>query len=196
MTDRFDDQEPLMAGDFLRSLSTPDYPDYILGLLEQIRDWLTRSFHLEGYPDRVRYDQLLEEDPEQLYSTLDWLESHMALLPARDHPPVREEAVVLGLGQADLDDIMRMAVDYGMIFARDRCRRIWVVSDCWIPFDVTPYTDHLQALNAAGVTLRFLMVTPWGWLELPLLEGQQEGFRYLSLRDYGNRRPSEDDGRK
>lgn len=198
MSEHFpEDQEPLMAGDFLRSLSTPDYPEYILRLLGQLRNWLTQSFSVDGFPDRVSYDRLLQEDPEQLYGTLNWLEDWLVLLPSQSRPPLREEALVLGLGEANLDDIMRLAVDYGLIFARERCRRIWIVSDCWIPFDVNLYSDHLRALAAAGLSLRFLMVTPWGWLELPVLSSLKLGFRRFSLRDYcGDSRRREDDGRK
>ena len=42
------------------------------------------------------------------------------------------------------------------------------MSDTFIFDDVVRYAAHVDALTEQGVTLRFILVTPWGWVELPL----------------------------
>lgn len=187
-----DDQEPLTAGDLLRSLSDEDYPIYILKLLNQVKGWLTQSFHIDGYDQSVSYDILLREDPEALYGQLKWLEAKVTLLPAMSRPAVHPEAVVLGLGEINQDDIMRDAVDYSLIFSRGECRRVWVISDCWIPFDVLPYAAHLQAMLNASISFRFLMITPWGWVELPITSRLSPGLKRFLFQNRSDNKRSPD----
>ncbi len=44
---------------------------------------------------------------------------------------------------------------------------MWFVSDSWLVGDVIHYLRHLRVLAAEGITIRFLLVTPLGWTEVP-----------------------------
>jgi hypothetical protein len=194
MDNNFDKITPLTVGSLMRSLSKPDYPEYILHLLAQVKGWLTRTYHIDG--EDLPYWEVLREDPELLYGELSWLESNAALLPAATQPRPQAEAVVLYLGEADLTDAMRLAVDYSLIFSKGLCRRLWIVSDCWIPFDVYEYTDHIRAMTEKGITLRFLVTTPWGWIEIPAVSLGELQIPGSSAADGGtgrSRRKKDDD---
>jgi hypothetical protein len=43
-----------------------------------------------------------------------------------------------------------------------------VVSDTFIFGDTIHYAAHVDALAEQGIVLRFILVTPWGWVEIPL----------------------------
>jgi hypothetical protein len=45
---------------------------------------------------------------------------------------------------------------------------VWVLSDTFIFWDVIHYAAHVNALQEQGITLRFILVSPWGWVEIPL----------------------------
>ncbi|MGI6075506.1 MAG: hypothetical protein ACOYD9_03980 [Pyramidobacter sp.] len=192
--DDFEKQIPLTVRSLMRSINRPDYPDYITRLLAQVKGWLTKTFVIDGV--ELPYWEALDDDPEALYEELSWIESQAALLPSAVPPEPMPEAVVLYLGEADLRDAMRLAVDYSLIFSKNRCRRVWIVSDCWIPFDIYEYADHIKAMAEKGVTLRFLVVTPWGWVELPAAAVGKIQFPGSSASDSGSgrsRRKKEDD---
>lgn len=192
--DNNDKQIPLTVHSLMRSINRPDYPDYIARLLVQVKGWLTRTFVIDGM--ELPYWEAVRDDPEALYDELSWIDSQAALLPAAVPPEPKPEAVVLYLGEADLTDALRLAVDYSLIFSKNRCRRVWIISDCWIPFDVYEYADHIRVMEEQGVALRFMVVTPWGWLEIPAASVGKLQIPGSSSSDGGtgrNRRKKEDD---
>ena len=79
MDKNFDKVTPLTVGSLMRSLSKPDYPEYILHLLAQVKSWLTKTYRIDGTD--LPYWEVLREDPELLYGELSWIESKAALLP-------------------------------------------------------------------------------------------------------------------
>ena len=159
-----DSPTPLTVSSLMRSMLNPDYPSHIVRLLNQVKGWLTKSFRLDGLD--LPYWEAIREDPDMFFGELSWLEAQAALLPAITPPAPRPEAAVLSLGEVDLTDAMRLAVDYSLIFSREVCRRVWIVSDCWIPFDVLEYSDHIKAMAEHGISLRFL-VAALGKVQLP-----------------------------
>jgi hypothetical protein len=42
-----------------------------------------------------------------------------------------------------------------------------MISDTWIIGDILAYIPHIKALMARGIQLRFMLVTPWGYSEIP-----------------------------
>lgn len=163
---------PLTVSSLMRTMSAPDYPAHIVRLLNQVVGWLPRTFRLDGAD--LPYWEYAREDPDGLYDELSWLVPMAALLPSAAAPPSMAEAVVLSLGEFDLTGAMRLAVDYSLIFSKGACRRVWLVSDCWIYCDVAEYADHIKAMSESDISLRFVLITPWGWVEVPVssLAGQ------------------------
>lgn len=189
--DNFDKNIPRTVGALMRDLYRPDYPDYIMRLLNQVKGWLTRTYRIDDVD--LPYWEVLREDPEFLFGQLNWLSEKAALLPAVTPPPPQAEAVVLSLGEVDLTDAMRLTVDYSLIFSENKCRRVWIVSDCWIPFDILAYGDHIKAMDQRGITIRFIIATAWGWVEMPVSALAQRPLPGSSSSDGGRRRRRDDD---
>ena len=160
------DRQPLTVGSLMRSMMTPDYPTHIVRLLEKVQSWLTQTFRLDGID--MPYWEVMRDAPDTLFEQISWIERSVALLPSTVPPPPQAEAVVLSLGEVDLTGAMRLAVDYSLIISNSACRRVWIVTDCWIYCDVAEYSDHIKAMNNSGIAVRFMLVTPWGWIEVPI----------------------------
>jgi len=164
--------EEWTVGDILRAMSGRDCPPYIERLTSQIQDCMVSA--LSGESDLSAEDFLFgygdrkQGDPEALVSQLEWVEKYADILPATAEPIGHEDAVVLCLGPVDFDEGMRMAIDYAALFGRDHCKRVWMMSDSLVIGEVVRYSQHFTALASHGVELRFIMVTPWGWTEIPI----------------------------
>jgi len=63
---------------------------------------------------------------------------------------------------------MRMAIDHATLFARGLCRRVWLICDSWLAEDVLRYLPHVRALAEQGIALRVILLSPWGWVEIPV----------------------------
>jgi hypothetical protein len=63
---------------------------------------------------------------------------------------------------------MRVAIDYASIFNSEKCRRVWIISDSFNFMDISGYVAHISKLSERGIKFRFLLVTPWGWIEMPI----------------------------
>ena len=166
MNEDFSQDQPLTVGALMRGMCAPDYPSHIVRLLKQVQSWLPKTYRVDGID--MPYWEAMRDAPDIFFSELEWLEQRVALLPALTPPPPQPEAVVLTLGEVDLTGAMRLSVDYSLIFSNKLCRRVWIVTDMWIPCDVIEYSDHIRAMTAGGISLRFMLVTPWGWLEIPV----------------------------
>jgi len=177
-----DEEETLTVGDILEAMSEPKYPSYIKDLLYVIQEWMYSALSgdmdyqaedfFQGYAERNI------GDPEVLFANLEWLEKFADILPAPHMPKGKSDAVVLCVGTIDLEEGMRMAVDYASLFGRGKCRKVWVVSESWSIPDTARYIHHIRVLRSQGVDFRFLLVTPWGWTEIPLFD---DAFSYGRL---------------
>lgn len=164
----------------LKAMEGPDYPDFLLELVCQIEEWMEISLSGEtispvdesflSYGERV-----FQGDMDGLAGRLEWLENKADLLPSMESPRGAPEAIVLCLGPIDFEEGLRLAVDHGALFGRPHCKRIWLVGDSWQLGEVVHYIPHVKALAAQGVELRFLLVTPWGWTEVPVGTSQESG---------------------
>ena len=80
----------------------------------------------------------------------------------------KADAVIVSIAPPDYESGLRMAIDYAAVFNRPTCKRVWIISDTFIFDDVVKFSAHVDALSEQGITLRYILVTPWGWVELPL----------------------------
>lgn len=168
----FDPSGEWTVGDILKAMSGRDCPSYIERLASQIQEWMVSAMagegELSGEDFLFGFGDRKQGDPEALISQLEWVDKFADILPASTEPIGHEDAVVLCLGPVDFDEGMRMAIDYAALFGRDHCRRVWMLSDSWVIGEVVRYVQHFSALASHGVELRFIMVTPWGWTEIPI----------------------------
>ena len=163
-------------GQFFEALSASEYPDYILELVEKLQDWMKEVFVVKNDSDKdKRMDPvtaLFETDPEpdmeELFARIEWLEKYADVLPNIKRPEGREEVAVINVGVSELESCIRVAIDYASIFNSEKCRRVWIVSDSFNFADISGYVAHISKLSERGITFRFLLVTPWGWIEMPI----------------------------
>lgn len=156
----------------LEAMSGPDYPPFIRDLLAQLQDWMATAFL--GDNPALQEDLLFgtgerpfQVDMESLFQQLEWIEEKADILPSASPPAGKSEAVVLCLG-LELYEGLRIAVDHAALFGRGACGRVWIVTDNWNMLDILRYRPHIQALAAQGISLRFILTTPWGWTEAPI----------------------------
>ena len=192
MIDKNDNSHDLTVGDVLRAMSKPHYPEYILKSVEQIGSWMREC--LTG-PTLSEDD--FRADYDRLYGQLEWMRDHVDFLGEDSQEEelqesVTSEAVVISLDIGVQEEAIRMAIDHAAIFNPGKCRRIWLLSDSWIPGEIFRYGKHIRALEDRGVSFRFILVTPGGWTEIPLFDDASVPRRNLGMNDYARRLPRGD----
>jgi hypothetical protein len=173
----------ITVGQFFEALSASEYPDYIMELIEKLQDWMKEMFVVGNDSEKAErkidpVTALFETDPEldieDLFTRIQWLEKYADILPNIKRPEGREDVAVINIGVAELESCMRVAIDYASIFNSEKCRRVWIISDSFNFMDISGYIAHISKLSERGIVFRFLLVTPWGWIEMPI-EGNESG---------------------
>lgn len=171
------------VGDVLNAMSggsgavgRREYPDYIVRLSNEIQAWLAAAVSEDAPVDLLdiatgSQDRGPSGDIEDLFSRIEWSFSYAEVIPAAREYCGRSDAVILSVGPIVLDEGLRMMVDHAALFGADTCRRVWVISDTWMMADIIAYMPHVRALAERGIELRFLLVTPWAWSEIPWSSG-------------------------
>ncbi|MBQ6775240.1 MAG: hypothetical protein IJP53_02170, partial [Synergistaceae bacterium] len=105
---------------------------------------------------------------EDLYKRLGAIEDFADLIPNTKKGGGKSDAIIISLESPDYESGLRAAIDYAAVFNRSSCHRVWIISDSFTFGEVVRFVPHVDALAEQGITLRFLLVTPWGWVEMPL----------------------------
>jgi hypothetical protein len=170
------------VGEILSAMTGVEYPEYILRVVGQLQQWMEEYAPSQDAPQgedplAALFEGPFEIDSEKFFSQLEWVDEYADLLPNVQKPSGHEDVIVLSAGPTDFEDSLRMAIDYAALFNRKVCSRVWVISDTFIISDVHRYLSHIRALGQQGVAFRFLLVTPWGWTEIPLAAEPTRGNR-------------------
>ena len=190
----------MTIGDLLSAISETEYPEYILDALSQVQGWMKDTVNAPAEKGMDPFTALFEgggEEEEEngienLFERLEGLEKYVDLIPNSHRPEGHEELVVISVMATDYESGLRTAIDYAAIFNRPQCKRVWIISDTFAFDDVARYAAHVDALTEQGVSMRFILVTPWGWVELPL-SGAMAAKRQFMWRTPLN--PHRDQGR-
>jgi hypothetical protein len=165
-----DSRDLWTVGDLLDAMSGSNIPNYVTMLIQEVETWLA-SVVSEDYivdsADVASGEHPLSADLDYLFSRVEWASSYADILPILKGTPKMEDTVVLSVGPIILDEGLRMMVDHAALFAGDICKRVWLISDTWVAGDVLAYVPHLRALRDRGVEVRFMLVTPWNYCEIP-----------------------------
>ena len=171
--------EKIMISDLLTAISENEYPQYVLEAIEKVRAWINkainRATHEETNNDALTEffgDDFIEDDGgiEELFADLKSLAEYADVIPGINKANSKEDTIIVSLAPPDYDSGLRTAIDCAAVFNRPHCKRVWILSDTFIFNEIIKYIPHVDALNEQGITLRFILVTPWGWVELPLSE--------------------------
>ncbi|GHV29051.1 hypothetical protein FACS1894167_07590 [Synergistales bacterium] len=167
-------REVWMVGDVLEAMSgdaTQGIPQYVMNVVNEIQAWLADTIAEESQPDQPELlqgvDRQMSADLDYLFAQIERVNTQTDIIPANKELENREDAIILSLGPILLDEGLRMMVDHVALFSGGACKRAWIISDTWVIGDVLPYMPHLKALCQKEIELRFLLVTPWGYSEIP-----------------------------
>jgi hypothetical protein len=165
-----DSRDLWMVGDLLDAMSGSNVPSYVTMVIKEIQTWLM-SVVSEDYivdsADVASGEHPLSADLDYLFSRVEWAASYADILPILKDTPKMGDALILSVGPIILDEGLRMMVDHMALFAGDVCKRAWVISDTWVIGDVLSYVPHLSSLRKRGAEVRFILVTPWSYCEIP-----------------------------
>ncbi|MDR1138064.1 MAG: hypothetical protein LBK91_07055 [Synergistaceae bacterium] len=165
-----DSRDLWMVGDLLDAMSGSNVPNYVTTVIQEIQTWLS-SVVSEEYildsADVASGEHPLSADLDYLFSRVEWVSAYADIIPILKGAPKMEDVLVLSVGPIILDEGLRMMVDHAALFAGEVCKRVWFVSDTWVIGDVLTYVPHLRALRGRGIEIRFMLVTPWSYCEIP-----------------------------
>ncbi|MBQ9896862.1 MAG: hypothetical protein IJM40_06095 [Synergistaceae bacterium] len=110
----------------------------------------------------------MEESLEALFERIDAIDENVDVIPNTHKPAGNKDAMIINILSPESDGGLRTAIDYAGVFNRKKCERVWILSDSFVFDDAAHFTGHITALEKQGITIRFILVNPWGWVELPL----------------------------
>ena len=167
----------------LSAIEETEYPQYILDAISRIQAWMldTVSAQAEQGMDPVTamFEDAGEMDMDKLFINLESLEQYVDLIPNTRRPEGRADVLVVSINATDYECGVRTAIDYAALFNRKNCKRVWVISDTFVFGDTIHYAAHVNALAEQGIVLRFILATPWGWVEIPLSGEAASAQQYL-----------------
>ena len=167
----------MTIGDLLSAISETEYPQYIIDALAHVQGWMRETVNAPAEKGMDPFTALFEggsdeeeetDNIENLFERLEGLERYVDLIPNSHRPEGHEDVVIVSVMPSDYESGIRTAIDYAAIFNRPQCKRVWILSDTFAFDDVARYAAHVDALTKQGISMRFILVTPWGWVELPL----------------------------
>ncbi len=170
-----DKEESITINELLSAISESEYPEYILEAISRIQEWMGEMIEKSDDDNDDIFSEIFgenfEDDPrgiDTLFERLEDLGEYADVVPNSKSSEGKADAVIVSIAPPDYESGLRMAIDYAAVFNRPTCKRVWIISDTFIFDDVVKFSAHVDALSEQGITLRYILVTPWGWVELPL----------------------------
>ncbi|GHS87428.1 hypothetical protein AGMMS49957_07250 [Synergistales bacterium] len=176
--DRRDDRKSLPSQEItvtelLTAISETEYPSYIIDAIAKIQTWLSDTVNAPSDKGMDPVTAMFENegndmDLERLFADLESLEEYVDVIPNTKRPQGRPDAIVVSIDPPDYESGVRTAIDYAALFNRVYSKRVWVLSDTFAFWDTVHYAAHVNALAEHGVAVRYILITPYGWVEMPL----------------------------
>ena len=170
--------EGMTVNELLSVISETEYPQYILEAIGKVQEWMKDITERTEEPPEDDGDIFAslfgmgfgEEGfgMEGLLDSLKSIEDFADVVPNPRAPDGKPDTLIISLAPPDCDSGIRTAIDYAAVFNRSKCRRVWIISDTFIFGEVIKFVPHVDALAEQGIMLRYILVTPWGWVEMPL----------------------------
>ena len=171
MEKKRDSHDEVRISEILRAMEKPAYPEYIQKTVEQIQGWMSTALEGEDFLGDDDVFGALERrfgmEPEHFFSQMEWLHSYADVIPSIQPSEGKENAVVIAIAPMDIEEGLRLAIDHAAVFSSDTCKRVWIFTDNWVLGECFRYQPHVQVLKKRGVEFHYILVTPWGWTEIP-----------------------------
>ncbi len=166
----------ITVSELLNAVSETEYPEYILNTIEKIREWIKDSVNTpddleEQDPLTAMFEHNFENEYGNfpgLFSRLRGVEEYADVLPNIRPPEGKSDVIIISIVPPDYESGIRAAIDYAAVFNHKNCKRVWIIGNSFIFDEIMRYSHHVDALARQGIILRYILVTPWGWVELPL----------------------------
>lgn len=169
-------KKEVTINELLNAISDTEYPQYILEAAETVKEWMNDMIRKREEPDEdmdifaALFGEGFEDERGlgELFERLNALKDFADVIPTSTGTKGKPDTIIISLMPSDYESGLRSAIDYAAVFNKQNCQRVWIISDTFILDEVMKFAPHVDALAEKGITLRFLLVTPWGWVELPL----------------------------
>ena len=188
-------QPEMMMSELLSLISENEYPSYILEAANIVRNWMNDVINKNNKDYKDKSTDSLEDifseffgtdfDDEcgidELYKRLSAVNDFADIMPTSKQNQENEgksDTIIISIESSDYEGGLRSAIDYAAIF-NTKCQRVWIISDSYVLGEILRFVPHIDALAKRGITFRFLLVTPWGWCELPLSGTFASGQNFL-----------------
>ena len=167
-------QPEMMISELLSAVSESEYPQFILDGIKKVQEWMQDATDNDEDSDDV-FSAIFGESYDDgdtgigaLIERLGDMGECADVIPNTRMPEGKTDAVIISITPPEYEGGLRSAIDYAAVFNRNTCKRVWIISDTYILDDVMKFSAHVDALSEQGITMRYILVTPWGWVELPL----------------------------
>ena len=182
-----DKPDNVTVNEFLSTISETEYPQYILEAIGQVQEWMQEMTDKpeepvdEGDIFSSIFGHMFDEDNgiAGLFNRLKSIENFADVIPTPNAPEGKPDTLIISITPPDFDTGIRAAIDYAAVFNRSKCKRVWIISDTFIFEDVIKFVPHVDALAEQGIMLRYILVTPWGWVEMPLSGSTASKHKFL-----------------
>ena len=172
------DENLTTVNELLSAISETEYPQYILDAIGKVQEWMhdvtakpEENLRDEGDMLASFFGEEFVEDSfaiENLFERLRSIEEFADVIPNPRAADGKPDTLIISITPPEYDTGIRAAIDYAAVFNRNKCRRVWIISDTFVFDEVARYVPHVDALAEQGIMLRYILVTPWGWVEMPL----------------------------
>ena len=183
------DENLTTVNELLSAISETEYPQYILDAVGKVQEWMhdmttKPEEDLSGEGDMFAsfLGEAFGEESfglEGLFERLRSIEEFADVVPNPRAPDGKPDTVIISITPPEYDSGIRAAIDYAAVFNRTKCRRVWIISDSFVFDEVARYVAHVDALAEQGIMLRYILVTPWGWVEMPLSGSTVSKYQFL-----------------
>ena len=192
--------ENITVNELLSAISETEYPQYILEAINTVQEWMNdmTQKHEEpaDEPDIFSplFSAMFDDEDEGiggLFERLKAIETFADVVPNSKVPEGKPDALIISIAPPDFESGIRTAIDYAAVFNRNKCRRVWIISDTFSFDEVVRFVPHVDALAEQGIMLRYILVTPWGWVEMPLSGNMasRQKFLWHSRQEHTAERP-------
>ena len=170
-----ENQPEMMISELLSAVSESEYPQFILDAISRVQEWMQEVTENNEDSDDDIFSAIFGEGYDDgdsgigaLIERLGDIGEYADVIPNSGTPEGKSDAVIISITPPEYESGLRSAIDYAAVFNRNTCKRVWIISDTFILDDVMKFSNHVDALSEQGITMRYILVTPWGWVELPL----------------------------
>lgn len=177
----------ITANELLSVIGDTEYPQYILEAISKVQEWMQEVTEEPAEPPDEEdifasiFGAAFGENDEiaRLFEKLKTIEDFADVVPNPNAHGGKPDTIVVSMAPPDCNTGIRSAIDYAAVFNRTSCKRVWIISDTFVFGELLAFVPHVDALAEQGIMLRYILVTPWGWVEMPLSGAAASKHKFL-----------------